>query len=95
MDWPVTCSTLTSAAPGISLRIFSISRALPLSVSKSSPKTFTPRSPRTPAIISFTRISIGWVKTIFIPGRASSSFSIAATRSSWVRARFHFPGTSR
>ena len=86
--WPVTCSTVTSAAPGIPRTTPSISRAVAFSTSRSSPKTLMPTSPRTPAIISFTRISMGCRKDIRMPGMSSSSAFISAASSSCVAARF-------
>jgi len=66
----------------------SISCAFALSRSKSSPKSFTATSARTPATISFTLISIGCVKTSRMPGKPASFSCMAATSSSWVSARF-------
>ena len=49
----------TSARPGIDRSTASISAAFFISTSKSSPKSLTPRSARTPETISLIRISIG------------------------------------
>ncbi len=59
------------------------------STSKSSPYSMAATSERTPEIISFIRISMGWVMAIRWPGRSRSSFWINSVSSSWVCARFH------
>ena len=45
-----------------------------------------PTSARTPAVSSFMRISMGWVKMARMPGKPSSSSDMAATRASWLDA---------
>ena len=48
-----------------------------------------PMSERIPAIISFNRISIGWLKANDMPGRSPSNAFILSTSSSWVPAARH------
>ena len=55
------CSSFTSAAPGTPPTTRAISSPFWRSVSRSSPKSLTPTSDRTPAISSLKRISIGCV----------------------------------
>ena len=47
-------------------------------------------SERTPAIISFSRISIGWLNATVMPGNFAKSSRIFSTSSTCVRAFFHF-----
>ena len=58
---PAVCSTLTSTAPGVLRSAAAIFCAVAFMPAKSSPKTLTATSPRTPAISSLKRIWIGWV----------------------------------
>ena len=48
-----------------------------------------PTSERTPDSISLSRISMGWVKRMFTPGRVETVSCIATTSSSWVFAFVH------
>ena len=76
--------------PGRAATTRAISSPFSRSVSRSSPKSLTPTSERTPAISSLKRISIGWVKEKPIPGTASSRASlIFSTSSPLVRAVVH------
>ena len=71
------CSTLCTCSPIAS------------SWSKSSPITLMPMSDLIPETISFIRISMGCVKTMFTPGISETTSCIFATSSVCVSARFH------
>ena len=58
---PLTCSTRTPAAPRMPPSAPAIRLAAGSMVSKSSPKTFTATSPRTPAMSSLKRMAMGCV----------------------------------
>jgi hypothetical protein len=60
----------------------SICSARSFSLARSGPKIFTARSPRTPMIISDTRISIGWVKLYHARESGSSTFAQAVDQAS-------------
>ena len=56
----------------------------------SSPNSLIATSPRTPLIISFIRISIGWVITTFCPGRSRNRWLMRSVNSAWLEARVHW-----
>ena len=88
--WPVTCSTVTSAAPAIWRTTASISRAFAFSTSRSSPKSLTPTSLRIAGDhLVDAHLDRLREDAMRMPGqdRPSSVSIIALTSSSCVRAR--------
>ena len=87
--WPVTRSTRMSVAPGTPAATRAISSAFCLSRARSSPKTLTATSERTPVTISSTRSEIGWAITTWAPGSTLSFSRMASVMSSWVQPAGH------
>ena len=85
---PEICSTLTSRAPGTSLRMAAAASAYSFNRSRSGPKILTARSLLTPEISSLTRRAIGCENERRSPGIAESSLLIASTSSCLSRPVF-------
>ena len=91
---PSMIAACTSALPWVLLTILAILSASSASVATLLPKTLMETSPVLPVSISETRICIGWVKPILMPGKFTSTFLISAISSAFVSKRQWLAGVS-